>query len=124
MSSRTGRPGGDFSTPDVDGGGRKAYDGAVFRSENVSRSVVLARVRLHGEKRRVGCVREWCQDWYGDYPCGSVIDPSGPDLGSNRVKRGCGWTDRARYCRSAYRSSGSMSSVGSFHLGLRLARDP
>lgn len=57
MSSRTGRPGGDFSTPDVDGGGRKAYDGAVFRSENVSRSVVLARVRLHGEKRRVGCVR-------------------------------------------------------------------
>ena len=59
MSSRTGRPGGDFSTPDVDGGGRKAYDGAVFRSENVSRSVVLARVRLHGEKRRVGCVRDY-----------------------------------------------------------------
>ena len=56
----TGRPGGDFSTPDVDGGGRKAYDGAVFRSENVSRSVVRARVRLHGEREE----GRMCTGWF------------------------------------------------------------
>jgi hypothetical protein len=44
-------------TPGVDGGHRKAYDGAVFRSESESRTDVRARAHLYGELRRVGCVR-------------------------------------------------------------------
>ena len=35
-----------------------------------------------------GNVKEWCEDWYGDYPAGSVKDPKGPETGPYRVLRG------------------------------------
>ena len=50
-----------------------------------------------------GNVWEWCQDWFGDYPIGSVTDPVGPSSGSRRVIRGGNWVDMPRRCRSAYR---------------------
>jgi formylglycine-generating enzyme required for sulfatase activity len=50
-----------------------------------------------------GNVREWCSDWYGAYPSGSVADPSGPSGGSFRVLRGGSWADSAGFCRSAHR---------------------
>ena len=50
-----------------------------------------------------GNVWEWCADWYGDYPSGSVTDPTGARAGVSRVLRGGSWYDYGRYCRSAYR---------------------
>jgi sulfatase modifying factor 1 len=48
-------------------------------------------------------VGEWCLDWWGSYPTGSVTDPQGPSSGTYRVYRGCGWGGHGRYCRSADR---------------------
>ena len=54
-----------------------------------------------------GNVWEWSQDWWGEYPGGTVIDPQGSATGSNRVFRGGYWYDDAGGCRSADRSYGN-----------------
>ena len=67
-----------------------------------------------------GNVWEWCSDWYGVYPKGSVSDPSGPSEGSDRVDRGGSWINGAANCRSA-RRSGYDPSDRSFNYGFRVA---
>jgi formylglycine-generating enzyme required for sulfatase activity len=63
---------------------------------------------------------EWCSDWYGDYPRGSVTDPHGPASGSHRVNRGGCWYNSAWRCRSASRGS-VKPSYRHYFLGFRLA---
>ena len=69
----------------------------------------------------LGNVREWVEDWYGEYPGGAVTDPEGPSTGSYRVHRGCCWLYDAGDCRAADRSSDGPGS-GHYHYGLRLLR--
>ena len=68
-----------------------------------------------------GNVYEWCQDWFGEYPAGSVVDPVGPSDGRDRVCRGGSWYDYARNCRSALRIR-SVPDPRNFWIGFRLAR--
>ena len=71
----------------------------------------------------IGNALEWCQDWFGNYPGGSVSDPSGPSKSGamfitykmfgvdkkekGRVLRGGSWYNYARLCRSALRFWGT-----------------
>jgi formylglycine-generating enzyme required for sulfatase activity len=65
-----------------------------------------------------GNVWEWCQDGYGDYPAGSVTDPTEPPQAVLRVFRGGGWCGNARFCRSAFRSK-SVPTYRRDDLGFR-----
>ncbi len=66
-----------------------------------------------------GNVWEWAWNWYGTYPGGPVVDPTGP--GSARVLRGGSWNSYPSSCRSAsrYRNApGNRSAI----IGFRLVR--
>jgi formylglycine-generating enzyme required for sulfatase activity len=67
-----------------------------------------------------GNVFEWCQDWFGNYPGGSVTDPQGAATGSDRVLRGGYWDSDAGICRSAYRDADYPGTLNDSHyLGFR-----
>jgi uncharacterized protein (TIGR02996 family) len=51
-----------------------------------------------------GNVWEFCQDFWGPYPTGYVIDPTGPELDTHRVIRGGCLAIKAEYCSSPYRT--------------------
>ncbi len=56
----------------------------------------------------MGTVWEWCSDWHGEYPTGSVTDPTDPTgLGSASIRliRGGSSGDDAGFVRSAFRGS-------------------
>ncbi len=75
----------------------------------------------------LGNVREWCSDWYGDYPSNAVTDSTGPSSEWFRVLRGGGWNNPAdggtRNCRSAYRYYDYPASHYD-NFGFRLLRRP
>lgn len=70
-----------------------------------------------------GNVREWCADYYGDYPSGSATDPKSATTGSDRVLRGGSWLYFALCCRSAFRTS-YTPDYRYYDLGFRVAAVP
>ena len=70
-----------------------------------------------------GNVGEWCLDWYEDYPTTAVVDPTGPDTGTDRAVRWGSWWNAAWACRSAYRGNDKPNAVYA-SLGFRVALAP
>ena len=69
-----------------------------------------------------GNVFEWCWDRYGNYTSDSLTDPSGPDVGDNRVMRGGYWNSDAGECRVSFRFSYLPESTPDYYGGFRIVR--
>lgn len=50
-----------------------------------------------------GNVYEWCSDWYDLLSSEPQTNPTGPEIGYRKVRRGGGWGSDANHCRSAFR---------------------
>ncbi|MBN1923019.1 MAG: SUMF1/EgtB/PvdO family nonheme iron enzyme, partial [Anaerolineae bacterium] len=71
-----------------------------------------------------GNVWEWVADWYGSYPSGRQVNPTGPQSSDARVVRGGSWHGNGNDSRSAYRSGGTPSYTndrGGFRCGVSVA---
>ena len=70
-----------------------------------------------------GNVYEWCSDWYGNYNHGSLTDPSGAYVGSEKVIRGGSWATYSNKCHPTKRlklSPGKKEPI----LGFRIVLTP
>ncbi|MCZ6871983.1 MAG: formylglycine-generating enzyme family protein [bacterium] len=67
-----------------------------------------------------GNVWEWVQDWYGRYTSQAVKDPQGPSMGTHRMRRGGGWNNFAKACRTTNRYS--VVGFRDDFIGFRLLR--
>ncbi len=76
-----------------------------------------------------GNVKEWVQDWFSNYPSGSVTDPESPSLKGvrldrdRRIYRGGSYSGNEQECRSARRNY-TNSESRLYDLGFRLIRTP
>lgn len=88
------------------------------------RVVGLKEPNAWGLHDMLGNVYEWCQDRATDaLPGGSVVDPAGPDSGTDRIVRGGSWHSAAGPCRAAYRAANIPDGRLPF-IGFRLALAP
>jgi formylglycine-generating enzyme required for sulfatase activity len=69
-----------------------------------------------------GNVSEWVEDWEGELPDGRAVDPTGPENGTKKVRRG-GSFDYGIHCDSVYRRA-SLPERRSPGFGFRIVRDP
>ena len=95
----------------------------IWNSEDATHPVGSKRSNAWGLCGMHGNVVEWCQDWYGDYPSGSVTDPRGPSTGPWHVFRGGCWGFPAEQCRSAARGR-IDPSLRFAYVGFRVCLSP
>ncbi|MEI8243566.1 MAG: formylglycine-generating enzyme family protein [bacterium] len=67
-----------------------------------------------------GNVCQWCLDWYGAYPGGTVADPKGSSGGTIRISRGGFWSGDAFYSRSGQRLGDNPNNAKD-NYGVRIA---
>ena len=70
-----------------------------------------------------GNVINWCQDWLGQYPGGSVTDPQGPSSGTYRVSRGGTAGDSGAISRISFRGYDTQTLTDRV-FGMRVVLSP
>jgi len=97
--------------------------GALGNSDSRTHQVGLKLANNWGLYDMHGNVYEWCWDWYKDnaYNTGQqIVDPTGPDSGTARVRRGGCYDQVADHMRSAYRSSNDVPTNNNSKVGFRV----
>ena len=67
-----------------------------------------------------GNVFEWCQDWKADYDMFPAENPTGPEDGENRIRRGGSWGGSPHGQRVSYRNY-ELPNIRWNYIGMRLA---
>ncbi len=70
-----------------------------------------------------GNVWEWVSDWYAPFSSDSVVDPKGPENGSEKVIRGGSFYFGADNATSSHRRTHDPATWG-FSIGFRLVAEP
>lgn len=102
--------------------GSDNIDDVAWYKENSGRKVHAVGLKAPNELGiydMTGNVREWCQDWCGDYSSVEQVNPQGPSMGAFRAFRGGSVDAYAVNCRVSFRNGSSPENrYGS--LGFRL----